>query len=139
MENIGMANPGMANPGMMGRARARGRGRGRGRGRTMRGGSDCTTCSSQPAAFGGQTGGKMSALNPESLGGGTFDRSGGALANQAYSQYLGGSQKLSALASSGGNAMMGGRSKRRRGKGRSAKKYSRKSRSKSRSRSNSKY
>ena len=133
MDTTGM---GMANTGMMGRAR--GRGRGRGRGRTARGGgSDCTACSSQSAAFGGQTGGKMSALNPESLGGGTFDRSGGALANQAYSQYLGGSQKLSALASSGGNAMMGGRSRRRRGKGRSAKKYSRKSRSKSRS--NSKY
>ena len=129
--------PGMGSS-VMGRARGRGRGRGRGRRRTMRGGSDCTACS-QPAAVGGQTGGKMSALNPESLGGGTFDRSGGALANQAYSQYLGGSQKLSALASSGGNAMMGGRSKRRRGKGRSAKKYSRKSRSKSRSRSNSKY
>lgn len=128
-----MENLEMGNPGMMGRAR--GRGRGRGRGRTMRGGSDCTTCSSQPAVFGGQRGGKMSALNPESLGGGTFDRSGGALANQAYSQYLSGSQKLSDLASSGGNAMMGGRS-RRRCKGRSAKKYSRKSRSKSR-RSNS--
>jgi hypothetical protein len=125
-----MGSPVMANPGMMGRARARGRGRGRGR--TMRGGSDCTTCSSQPAAFGGQTGGKMSVLNPESLGGGTFDRSGGALANQAFGQYLSGSQKLSNLASSGANAMMGGK---RRSKGRSAKKYSRKSRSKSRSKS----
>ncbi len=120
----------------MGMGRARGRGRGRGRGRTMRGGSDCTACSSQPAVFGGQTGGKMLALNPESLSGGTFDRSGGVLANQAYGQYLSGSQKLSDIASSRPNAMMGGRSrKQRRGKGRSAKKYSRKSRSKSRSKS----
>jgi len=127
---MGMENMGMGS--------ARGRGRGRGRGRTARGGgSDCTACSSQPAVFGGQTGGKMSVLNPESLGGGTFDRSGGALANQAYGQYLSGSQKLSDLASSRPNAMMGGRRsrKQRRGKGRSAKKYSRKSRSKSRSKS----
>jgi hypothetical protein len=78
----------------------------------------------------------MSVLNPESLGGGTFDRSGGVLANQAYGQYLSGSQKLSDIASSRPNAMTGGRSrKQRRGKGRSAKKYSRKSRSKSRSKS----
>ena len=103
----------------------------RGRGRGLRGGSsECTACT--------QTGGKMSGLNPTSLSDGdSFDRSGGALAKQAHNLYVQQNNDLASL--NGRNAMMGGRSKRRRGKGRSAKKYSRKSRSKSRSRSNSKY
>ena len=108
----------------------------RGRGRTVRGGgSDCAACNQSGGshcAACNQSGGKMSVLNPESLSGGTFDRSGSALANQAFSQYLKGGEQLASL--------KGGRSRRqRKGKGRSAKKYSRKSRSKSRSRSNSKY
>jgi hypothetical protein len=106
--------------------------KGRGRSRSIKGGSsECTACSLPT----GQTGGKMSGLNPESLSGGdSFDRAGNSLANQAYGEYLNQSNKLASL--KGQNAMMGGRSRKRRqrrGKGRSAKKYSRKSRSKSRS------
>ena len=102
--------------------------RGRGRGRSIRGGSsDCAACT-QPN---GQTGGKMSGLNPVSLSGGdSFDKSGNSLAKQAFGEYLKGSDKLASL--KGQNAMMGGRSKKRgqrRGKGKSAKKSSRRSRS----------
>ena len=102
--------------------------RGRGRGRSIKGGSsECTACSSST----GQTGGKMSGLNPESLSGSTFDREGNALAKQAYNLYV--KQNYELASSKGQNAMMGGRSRKRRqrkGKGKSAKKYSRKSRSK---------
>jgi len=110
------------------------RGRGRGRGRSIRGGSsDCAACTRPD----GQTGGKMSGLNPVSLSGDSFDKSGNSLAKQAFGEYLKGSEKLASL--KGQNAMMGGgRSKKRgqrRGKGKSAKKSSRKSRSKSRSKS----
>jgi hypothetical protein len=110
--------------------------RGRGRGRTVRGGgSDCAACT-QPN---GQTGGKMSGLNPVSLSGDSFDKSGGSLAKQAHNLYVKQNHDLASL--KGQNAMMGGRSKKRahrRGKGKSAKKYSRKSRSRSRSKSRSK-
>lgn len=92
--------------------------RGRGRGGSMKGGSDCTTCSMQ-------SGGKMSGLNPESLNDGdSFDRSGSSLAKQAHNLYVKQNYDLASL--------KGGRT---RSKGRSAKKYSRKSRSKSRSKS----
>ena len=105
--------------------------RGRGRGRSIRGGSNCTACT-QPD---GQTGGKMSGLNPVSLSGDSFDKSGNSLANKAHDVYIQKSVQLASL--KGQNAMMGGRRKksqrrgRGRGKGKSAKKYSRKSRSKS--------
>ena len=104
------------------------------RGRRIRGGSNCTACT-QPN---GQTGGKMSGLNPVSLSGDSFDKSGNSLAKQAFGEYLKGSDKLASL--KGHNAMMGGRSKKRgqrRGKGKSAKKSSRRSRSRSKSRSKS--
>ena len=104
--------------------KTRGRGRGRGRGRTgcqcqsMKGGSgDCTTCNMQ-------NGGKMSGLNPVSLTGDSFDKSGGSLAKQAHNLYVKQGHDLASL--------KGGRA---RSKGKSAKKYSRKSRSKSRSKS----
>ena len=104
------------------------------RGRRIRGGSNCTACT-QPN---GQTGGKMSGLNPVSLSGGdSFDKSGNSLANQAFGEYLKGSDKLVSL-----KGQNGGRSKKRgqrRGKGKSAKKSSRRSRSKSRSKSRSTY
>lgn len=95
------------------------RGRGKGRGRSMKGGSDCTACNTQ-------TGGKMLGLNPESLSGDSFDRSGDSLAKQAHNLYVKQNYDLASL--------KGGRA---RSKGKSAKKYSRKSRSKSRSRSRS--
>ena len=111
--------------------------RGRGRGRSIRGGSNCTACT-QPD---GQNGGKMSGLNPVSLSGDSFDKSGNSLAKQAFGEYLKGSEKLASL--KGQNAMMGGgRSKKRgqrRGKGKSAKKYSRRSKSRSKSRSTYKH
>jgi len=102
------------------------------RGRRIRGGSNCTACT-QPN---GQTGGKMSGLNPVSLSGDSFDKSGNSLAKQAFGEYLKGSDKLASL--KGQNAMMGGRSKKRgQRRGKSAKKSSRRSRSKSRSKSRS--
>ena len=103
----------------------------RGRRKSIRGGSsDCAACS-QPN---GQTGGKMSGLNPASLNGDSFDNSGDSLAKQAHNLYVKQNYELASL--KGQNAMMGGRSKKRgHRKGKSAKKYSRKSRSKSRSKS----
>lgn len=109
----------------------------RGRRKSMQGGSsDCAACS-QPN---GQTGGKMSDLNPASLSGDSFDRSGTSLAKQAHDLYVKQNVELASL--KGQNAMMGGRSKKRaqrrsRSKGKSAKKYSRRSRSMSRSKSRS--
>jgi hypothetical protein len=100
--------------------RTRGRGRTRCQCQSMKGGGECTACTTQ-------NGGKMSGLNPESLSGDSFDRSGGSLAKQAHNLYLKQSYDLASF--------KGGRA---RSKGRSAKKYSRKSRSKSRSRSRSK-
>jgi hypothetical protein len=99
--------------------KTRGRGRTRCQCQSMKGGSGCTTCNMQ-------TGGKMLGLNPVSLTGDSFDRSGSSLAKQAHNLYVKQSHDLSSL--------KGGRA---RSKGRSAKKYSRKSRSKSRSRSRS--
>lgn len=105
----------------------------RGRRKSVKGGgSDCAACS-QPN---GQTGGKMSGLNPVSLNGDSFDSSGGSLAKQAHNLYVKQNYELASL--KGQNAMMGGRSKKRGRKGKSAKKYSRKSRSKSHSKSHSK-
>ena len=83
----------------------------RGRGRSMKGGSDCTTCS-MPT---GQTGGKMSGLNPVSLSGDSFDKSGNSLANKAHDVYIQKSVQLASL--KGQNAMMGGRRKKRSAKG----------------------
>jgi hypothetical protein len=70
----------------------------------------------------------MSGLNPESLSGDSFDKSGNSLAKQAHNLYVKQNYELASL--KGQNAMMGGRSKKRGqrgGKGKSAKKYSRKS------------
>ena len=88
-----------------------------GKKRKMRGGQQCPG-SGCNIVDGGQAGGATTALNPASLSGDSFDRSGAQLAKTAHNLYVKQNYDLAAIKNV--NAMKGGRRLRR-----TAKKYSR--------------
>jgi hypothetical protein len=106
-----------------------------GKKRKMRGGQ-CSGPGCQNIIDGGQAGGATTALNPASLSGDSFDRSGAQLAKTAHNLYVKQNYDLAAIKNvnaMSGNAMKGGQTKMRGGRHlkRTAKKYSRSKSSKS--------